>query len=192
MLISRSRTALTFIALALVACSSAPPDSPLQGEVNPTPPSNKKKNNQPQTNTDDSEGQNLSSGATPNDPADPAAPAAPANPAAPGTPAPGAGTGQCSAQASSDACFQCCDQASPGGFEVDAQAFGQCACESPGVCAQACAGSFCAGSQATPACQQCLATATQCNTTAEAACNASASCKGVFSCVDSSGCEQKP
>lgn len=188
MLISRSRIAFTLIAFALVACSSAPPDSPLQGEVNPTSPTNKKKNNNQTQTNNDGEGQDLNSGTA--DPADPADPAAPANPATPGTPAPG--TGQCSAQASFDACFQCCDQAFPGGFEVDAQAFGQCACESPGVCAQACATSFCAGGQATPACEQCLAAATQCNTVAETACNANASCQGVFSCVDSSGCEAKP
>jgi hypothetical protein len=184
MLISRSRLAFTLIAFALVACSSAPPDSPLQGEVNPSPASKKKNNSQAQTN-DDSE--NLNSGTQEGQPdlADPAAPAA-----TPTTPAPT--NGQCAAATSFDACFGCCDQAFPGGFEVDAQAFGQCACESPGVCAQACAGSFCAGGQATPACEQCLATATQCNTAAETACNANASCKGVFTCVDSSGCEAKP
>jgi hypothetical protein len=186
MVISRSRIVVTLVALALVACSSAPPDSPLQGEVNPTSPTNKKKNDPTPTNCE-SEGENLTSGTTENDPA---APAAPASPAAPATPAPT--NGQCSAQTSFDACFQCCDQAFPGGFEVDAQAFGQCACVSPGACAQACAGSFCAGGQATPACEQCLAAATQCNTVAESSCNANASCQGVFNCVATSGCEQKP
>lgn len=186
MLISRSRIAFTVIAFALVACSSAPPDSPLQGEVNPSTASKKKNNNQTQTNND-SEGQDLDSGATQEgNSTDPANPAAPATPT---TPAPT--NGQCSASTTFDACFQCCDQAFPGGFEVDAQAFGKCACEAPGVCAQACAGSFCAGGQATPACEQCLNTATQCNTAAETACNANASCKGVFTCVDTSGCETK-
>lgn len=187
MSISRSRLAFAFIAFALAACSSAPPDSPLQGEVNPTNTSKKRNTNTSNTNNDDSEGQELNSGTT-DDPAAPADPAA--DPAAPGTPAPT--NGQCSAQPSFDACFSCCDQAFPGGFEVDANAFGQCACESPGVCVSVCAGNYCAGGQATPACEQCLATATQCNTAAETACNANASCKGVFTCVDSSGCEAKP
>lgn len=187
MLITRSRIAFCFIALALAACSSAPPDSPLQGEVNPTP-TNKKKNNNTNTTNDDSEGANLNSGATQEgDPTEPGA----STPATPTTPAP-AGGGQCGAQQTFDTCMQCCDQAFPGGFEVDANAFGQCACESPGVCAQACAGSFCSGGPATPACEQCLAGATQCNTAAETTCNANASCKGVFTCLDTSGCEAKP
>lgn len=186
MLISRSRIAFTLVALALVACSSAPPDSPLQGEVSPTTPK-KKNGNSTSTNNNDSEGQNLNSGTTPG--ANPSDPAAPANPA-PATPTPG--TGQCSAQTTFDTCAQCCDQAFPGGFDVDAQAFGQCACEAPGVCAQACAGSFCAGGQATPACEQCLASATQCQQVAETTCNANASCAGAFTCFDSSGCEAKP
>lgn len=186
MLISRSRIAFFVIASALVACSSAPPDSPLQGEVNPSSAS-KKKNTQQQTN-DDSEGD--TTGGTQNTQNGDLDPATPGDAAA--TPAP-AGGGQCAAQQTFDTCMQCCDQAFPGGFEVDAQAFGQCACESPGPCAQACAGSFCAGGQATPACEQCLAVnAAQCNTTAEAACNANAACKGVFTCYDTSGCEAKP
>jgi hypothetical protein len=188
MLISRSRIAFTFIAFALVACSSAPPDSPLQGEVSPSA-SSKKKNSKTTTN-DDSENDNLNSGTTQNtDPTDPSAPA-PATPATPTAPAPT--NGQCAAQQTFDTCMQCCDTAFPGGFEVDAQAFGQCACVSPGVCAQACAGSFCAGGQATAACEQCLVTATQCETVAEQTCNANASCSGVFTCLDSSGCEAKP
>ena len=186
MLISRSRVAFVLVAFALAACSSAPPDSPLQGEVNPT--NSKKKSSNKTTTNDDSEGQDLNSGTTqegnPTDPADPASPATPA------TPAPA--NGQCSAQTTFDTCMQCCDQAFPGGFEVDANAFGQCACESPGVCAQACAGSFCAGAAPTAACEQCLAGATQCNTQAETTCNANASCKGVFTCLDTSGCEAKP
>jgi hypothetical protein len=187
MLISRSRIAFTLVAMALAACSSAPPDSPLQGEVNPTP-TNKKKNNNSTTKNDDSEGQSLESGTTQQ--ADPTDPANPSAPATPSTPAPT--NGQCSGQQTFDTCMQCCDQAFPGGFEVDANAFGQCACESPGVCAQACAGNFCAGGQATAACEQCLNAATQCNTAAETTCNANASCKGVFTCLDTSGCEAKP
>ena len=187
MQISRSHIAFTLVALALAACSSAPPDSPLQGEVSPTTP--KKKNGNSTSNTNnDSEGQDLNSGATPG--ANPSDPAAPANPAAPATPTPG--TGQCAAQQTFDTCAQCCDQAFPGGFDIDSQAFGQCACEAPGTCAQACAGSFCAGGQATPACEQCLANATQCQQIAETTCNANASCAGAFTCFDSSGCEAKP
>lgn len=186
MLISRSRIAFTLVAFALVACSSAPPDSPLQGEVSPSASSKKKNSNKTNTTTGDSEGQDLNSGATPADPSNPA----PANPAAPATTTPG--TGQCAAQPTFDTCAQCCDQAFPGGFDLDSQAFGQCACEAPGVCAQACAGSFCAGGQATPACEQCLATATQCQIVAETTCNANASCAGAFTCFDSSGCDAKP
>jgi hypothetical protein len=184
MLISRSRIAYLFVAFALVACSSAPPDSPLDGEVSPSASSKKKK---PTTN-DDSE--TLNSGATQTtDPTNPSAPA-PATPATPTTPAPT--TGQCAAQQTFDTCMQCCDQSFPGGFDIDAQAFGQCACVSPGVCAQACAGNFCAGGQATPACEQCLAAAVQCETVAEQTCNANASCSGAFTCYDSSACEAKP
>lgn len=191
MLISRSRIALfssALLAFALVACSSAPPDSPLQGEVNPSPASSKKKNTQ--QNNDDSEGDTTGTQTTQNGDLDPATPGDPAAPTPPGTPAPG--TGQCGAQQSFDTCMQCCDQAAPGGFDVDAQAFGQCVCEAPGTCAAACGGSFCAGAQATPACEQCLEAATQCHTQAETVCNANAACNAAFACYDSSGCEAKP
>lgn len=190
MLISRSRIALTLVAVALVACSSAPPPdgTPLQGEVNP---SGTKKKKTTETNSD-SEG--TTAGTTTNqdsnDPADQDDPTTPGTPVTPGTPT--APTGQCAASQSFDQCAACCDQAFPGGFEVDAQAFGQCVCESPGTCAAVCGTSFCAGAQATPACEQCLATATQCQTQTETVCNANAACKGAFACYDSSGCEAKP
>lgn len=185
MLISRSRIVFSVIAFALVACSSAPPDSPLQGEVNPSS-ANKKKNTNKTTN-DDSEGDTTGTQDTQSGDLDPATPG---DPAAPGTPAPG--TGQCAGQQTFDTCMQCCDQAAPGGFDIDAQAFGQCVCESPGTCAAACGGSYCAGGQPTPACEQCLEAAVQCSTQAETVCNSNASCAAAFSCYDSSGCEAKP
>lgn len=193
MLITRSRIAFSLVAIALVACSSAPPDTTLQGEINPGN-SNKGGSKTPAAN----KGSSTNNGGTsttqdPTDPADPAAdpatPAAPATPGTPGTPAPG--TGQCAASAGAEQCFQCCDAAFPGGLDVDAQAYGQCVCEAPGVCAQQCATSYCAGQQPTAACEQCLNAATQCEQAAETACNANANCKGAFTCIESSGCEQK-
>lgn len=180
----RSRIVFSLVAFVLVGCSSAPPDSPLEGEVDPAPASRKKKN---QKTNDDGEGNPTGTQSTQDGDLDPAAAG---DAAAPGTPAPG--TGRCSAQQTFDTCMQCCDEGFPGGFEVDAQAFGACVCESPGTCAAACAGSYCAGSPPTAACEQCLQSAAQCNTTAEAACKANASCQGVFACVDSSGCQTKP
>jgi len=189
MLLTRSRIVVSLVAVALFACSSAPPDTTLDGELNSGNSAKSSKTPSKTSGTGTNTG--TAQQTNPTDPADPAAPANPAAPATPTTPAP-AGNGQCAGQQTADACFQCCDTASPGGFDVDSQAFGQCVCETPGTCAAACATSFCAGGPPTAACEQCLNGATQCEAQAEAACNANAACAAAFACSDSSGCNAKP
>lgn len=192
MIVVRSRTALTFAAaLAIstasfaVACSSAPPpgDPPLSGELNQNRGTGNKTGNDTSSSSSSSGGTNKGTDQStdPNEPADPAQP---------GDPAPTGGA--CSNEQTADACFQCCDTKNPGGLDVDGQAFGQCACETPGVCAQACGSSYCAGQEPTQACVTCLQNATQCETAAETACNANAACKAALTCIQQSGCEQKP
>lgn len=189
MMFDRSRSSLTVAAvLAIatasfaVACSSAPPpsDPPLAGENSSTKNGSSNKNGS-SSNTGSKTGNNDNEQST--DPNEPADPQNPSDPAPTG--------GACSAEATADACFDCCDTKNPGGLEVDGQAFGQCACESPGVCAQACGSSYCAGNQPTQACSTCLQNATQCETAAETACNANAACKAAIACIQQSGCAQK-
>lgn len=187
MILARSRSALTFAAALIVstasfavACSSAPPpgDPPLAGEVN----QNKTPGNKSSSSSSSSGGssKNTEESTDPNEPADPQDPADPAPTG-----------GACSGEATADACFECCDTKNPGGLDVDGQAFGECACETPGVCAQACGSSYCAGNEPTQACITCLQNATQCETAAETACNANAACKAAIACIESSGCDQK-
>jgi hypothetical protein len=106
------------------------------------------------------------------------------------TPAPVPGTGQCAAAADMFACFDCCDAAHPGGWEVADQAWGDCICQT--ACAQACGGNFCQGGQPSAACEQCLDTAQQCDAAADAACAANANCAAANACAQSSQCETKP
>ncbi len=188
MILARSRSALTFAAALIVstasfavACSSAPPpgDPPLSGEVN----QNKTPGNKSSSSSSSSSGGSTKDTEESTDPNEPADPQDPADPAPTG--------GACSGEATADACFQCCDTKNPGGLDVDGQAFGECACETPGVCAQACGSSYCAGQQPTQACATCLQNATQCETAAETACNANAACKAAIACIESSGCDQK-
>ncbi len=187
MILDRSRSALSLAAALavttasfVVACSSAPPpgDPALAGEVNQNKGTNN--GNKTPSSKDKSGDQGPSSDTDPNEPADPQDP---------GDPAPTGGA--CSAEQTADACFQCCDTKNPGGLDVDGQAFGECACESPGVCAQACGSTYCAGQEPNQACINCLQNATQCETAAETACNASAACKAAVACIEQSGCDQK-
>lgn len=96
----------------------------------------------------------------------------------------------CAAEPDIWACFDCCDAAHPGGWEVAAKAFDDCVCQT--VCAAACGSSYCAGNEPSGACIQCLDTAQQCDDAATTACNADASCSGASTCAAASQCEMKP
>jgi hypothetical protein len=119
-------------------------------------------------------------------PTDPAAPADPANPNPP-VPA-----GNCGAEQSFDACFECCIKTDPAGFQVGDDAFTQCACAAPGICKAACGADFCNGQQPSQACITCLDSAEQCNQAADTACKGNAGCQAVEACITSSGCDAKP
>ncbi len=81
------------------------------------------------------------------------------------------------------ACQTCCEDAAPVAvMELVYQAFGDCACASPGSCAAVCATSYCAGSAPSGACAACLDAATACNAAAERACTTPA-CGPFLTCV---------
>jgi hypothetical protein len=84
-------------------------------------------------------------------------------------------------QASPDACFDCCNQASGGAFAQADQAYGQCACGDTGQCRLECDASLCSGLGASAACQQCLTSV--CEPMANALCT-TAACKTGKACVE--------
>ena len=100
----------------------------------------------------------------------------------------------CSATTSYDACGQCCDANNPPGYQVDDDAYTACICTTPGVCAQACGNSLCAGQDPSGSCQQCLSSfkAQQCDDVADNACEASPACAASEQCFQQSNCDQKP
>lgn len=165
------RFSLVLVAALLVACSSSPPAPyELEEDVVPTKPSKSKSKND--------------SGGAPTTP-----PPEEDEPGSSGGPTPGAG--QCSAETTVDACYECCVGSDPAALDPGFEAFGRCACESPGVCAQQCGSSFCSGAEPSEACLQCLDGAAQCEQAADAACSANAACKAAYQCVESSGCDGK-
>jgi hypothetical protein len=100
----------------------------------------------------------------------------------------------CSVTTSYDACGQCCDANNPPGYQVADDAYTACICQTPGVCAQACGGSLCAGQNPSGQCQQCMNSqkAWQCDDAAGMACQASPACTASDQCFEQSGCDQKP
>lgn len=81
------------------------------------------------------------------------------------------------------ACQTCCEDAAPTAVtDLMYQAFGECACESPGLCAAACDSSYCAGGAPSAGCAACLDAATACNAAAERACTTPA-CGPFLACV---------
>jgi hypothetical protein len=97
----------------------------------------------------------------------------------------------CSAAQGEEACFECCDAKNPGGMEVFEDAWLACACQAS-VCATQCGQSMCADNPIDPvdgdACSTCLEAATQCDTQAEAACEANPACGAGFQCAADSKC----
>lgn len=68
-------------------------------------------------------------------------------------------SGTCGAAANKWACVGCCLAPKVGGTTggaAGANAFGACVCQSPGVCATDCKTTFCAGKQASAACDSCM------------------------------------
>ena len=109
--------------------------------------------------------------------------------------APGAviGTGACASAGNQDTCYMCCATANPKALPVLDNAYGSCACETPGTCQTDCAASFCSatGPDPTPGdtCDTCLTAAdTTCRAQVETACNASADCKPLVQCEDDAKC----
>ena len=101
----------------------------------------------------------------------------------------------CATSASSNACYACCENQVPSGVPFLDNEWGKCQCEAPGACAQACAAEYCGGFGVQPggACDSCLAANdSACNTQADNACAANATCSKLFACADNSGCAQKP
>ncbi len=135
-------------------------------------------------------GNGTSSGGSSRGPERPPSP--PNDAATPPAPGPDAGLPDGSADAAAltgcegktgSACQACCEDAAPTAVtDLVYQAFGECACESPGYCAAVCASSYCAGLPAAGACAACLDAATACNAAAERACTTPA-CGPFLACV---------
>ena len=74
--------------------------------------------------------------------------------------------GQCASAANKNLCVACCMASRLGDAAQGAtagNAFGACACQSPGLCKTECGTSFCVGKEPTAACDSCLqAKALQC------------------------------
>ena len=170
------------LALAFAAAACAAPTIPNDTQVedateaDPAPP--KKKSESSTTGGDksggDKSGTPEGSGGQP----------VPTPPGGGATPAPTT----CGSSATADACYQCCDPTNA--FEPPAQAFGECACATPGVCKTACGTTYCAGQAPDAACEACLNGATQCEAAADAACGAA--CKAAIACEETSKCDEKP
>ena len=172
-----------------VACS-APPAGPIgSGEQDQTDDGDKKLPTSSSSPTNPAPSNNSTPGST----TDPAATPAPTPTPLPDggvAPAPSPADQQCAAATDMWACFDCCDAAHPGGWEVAEQAFDDCVCQT--ACAQACGGNYCQGGQPSAACEQCLDNAVQCDDAANTACAANANCAASDACAQASACETKP
>lgn len=80
--------------------------------------------------------------------------------------------GQCTTGANKSLCVACCMASRLGDAQqgaTAANAFGGCACQSPGLCKAECGTTFCAGKEPSAACDSCLqAKALQCENAATA------------------------
>jgi hypothetical protein len=92
------------------------------------------------------------------------------------------GAGTCAGEANRDACYTCCDQKEPVGYNLYFLTFDTCICDVPATCASACGSNFCAGQNATAACETCMQNASTCWDTADLACSANSSCKPYVTC----------
>lgn len=104
------------------------------------------------------------------------------------------GTGACAGNGNQETCYTCCEEKNPKALPILFQAFGDCACVTPGACKAACAQSFCAGKDPQPgdACDKCLTGQDMaCGQQADKACEGNADCAPLFKCDDDSKCEQR-
>jgi hypothetical protein len=183
--------------ITAAACSS-PPAGPIGGQgedddngngssTSPTQPSNNNNNATPgsQNGTGNGTGTGTGTGTTPTPPSIDASTTPPTTPTTP--PASAATCGQ---KADMFACFDCCDAAHPGGWEVAAQAWDTCMCTQ--ACAAACGSNFCAGGEPTEACFNCMDADQTGGAAADAACAANASCAAADACAQGAACDTKP
>jgi len=106
-------------------------------------------------------------------------------------------TESCGAETTYDACYNCCDGKHPKGLaahKAAQQAFGECACEAPALCAGPCAASYCIGgpTQQGSACDNCLNAAALCDGRAKAITDAEPDTAAMYKCADDAKCESKP
>ncbi|HVJ92476.1 MAG TPA: hypothetical protein VM580_21895 [Labilithrix sp.] len=98
----------------------------------------------------------------------------------------------CSAKDGTDACYDCCEEKSPGGADVFDQAFRACICK-PTTCGTQCAQSECADpptdAVAGDLCSTCLDDQDECDQTATDTCSQNASCSAFLQCIEVSACD---
>jgi hypothetical protein len=107
----------------------------------------------------------------------------------------GTTTNACATSATKATCYQCCETANPTALPFLDNEWGKCVCEVPGVCANACANSYCVGGAVAPGsnCDACLSANDQaCGAQADNKCAADATCKKLFQCDSDSKCTTKP
>ena len=104
-------------------------------------------------------------------------------------------TNTCGTASTADACFRCCDVAHPNAMPLLSNEWGACQCKVPGVCASACASSYCAGQGVLQgsSCDNCLAANDQtCSTKADIKCAADTTCQPYLTCTTDAKCASKP
>jgi hypothetical protein len=101
----------------------------------------------------------------------------------------------CATAANQDACFRCCDVANPNAMPLLDNAWGDCQCGVPGMCASVCASQYCGGqpTMVGGSCDNCLAANdVSCRTKAETKCAADSTCKPYLTCTNDAKCGSKP
>ena len=105
-------------------------------------------------------------------------------------------TGECGSNPTRAACNGCCNSKHGAGADTYSKTFLNCACTTPGTCAQQCAQEACNGVEPTAngPCDTCLGVASSgsCGAMADSACSASADCVAWNACFVASNCDGKP
>jgi hypothetical protein len=86
------------------------------------------------------------------------------------------------------ACYSCCETAYSEGSQTFWNTLETCACNSPGACSSECGSNWCAGDEASSACETCLgnseAMSGACNSPIVSACAADANCVEYVGCMN--------
>jgi hypothetical protein len=179
---------LTATAL-VIACAAPPiPDESLDSPITPDP-SPKKNGARPDAGYGPTPTHEDGGGLTPPDDSPPSDAGTGTDTSTTGT------TSSCTSSADQNACYSCCEDATPAALPYLQEAWGVCACEIPGTCFFECATEYCAGEAITPGgeCDTCLADNDGfCSAQAYDDCAVDDTCSPVLDCESASDCADKP